>query len=311
MNRKLFSFTIILLSLTFIYFLIAQNNLVLESVNFSISIWKDNLFPTLFPFFIVSNILIKYGFIEIISLFLSKPMEKVFKLPGSCSFVVISSLFSGFPSGSKYTKELLDNNIISIDEANRLITFTHYSNPLFILGFIGNIILNNRKIALLILISHILGGLITGIIISKNSKLTISKKYRSNYDNISFGTILSDTILSSMNTLFLLLGIVTIFSIITSLISNLFSLSLFSKSIISGILEMTQGIKNISNINISFYLKSVFIISFISFGGLSVHMQVFSILSNYKIKYKLFFIARIIHSIISIFIFSILYYIPI
>lgn len=308
MNRNIFNFTVILFSLIFIIFLITQNNLVLESVSFSISIWKDSLFPTLFPFFVVSNILIQYGFIEIISIFFSKPMEKLFKLPGSCSFVFIISLFSGFPSGAKYTKELYIDHKINLDEANRLLVFTHYSNPLFIMGFIGNIILNNTKLSLIILLSHIIGGILTGIVfnINKDIKTTINYK---NKDILyePFGIILSNSIFNGLNTMFLLLGIVSIFSIISSLIGTIGNLSIFNKSIISGILEMTQGIKNISNLNISLYLKTILITFFISFGGLSVHMQVLSIISECKIKYKLFFIARIIHSIISIFILSILY----
>ena len=143
MNRKLSRFTIIFLSIVFISFMITSNKEVTESVMFSISIWKDNLFPTLFPFFVASNLLISYGFIEIIGSILSLPMEKLFKLPKECSFVLGISLFSGFPSGAKYTSKLVSENIITIDEANRLLTFTNYSNPLFILGFIGNIL--NKK----------------------------------------------------------------------------------------------------------------------------------------------------------------------
>ena len=37
----------------------------------------------------------------------------------------------------------------------------------------------------------------------------------------------------------------------------------------------------------------------ISFGGFSIHMQVFSILSDYKIKYLPYLITRIMHGLIS------------
>lgn len=310
MNRNITRFTVITISLIFIFFLILQNKLVLESVNFSISIWKDNLFPTLFPFFVVSNILIKYGFIDIISFLFSKPMEKIFKLPGCCSFVLIISLFSGFPSGAKYTTLLLKNNKITLNEANKLLTFTHFSNPLFVLGFIGNNIFNNKYLALIILISHILGGLITGIIFNHHNIYLKTTNYENHNDNVeSFGSILNESVINSLNTMFLLLGIVTIFSIISFFISNILSLSSLNKTILSGILEMTQGIKNVANLNINNLLKMIIVTSFISFGGLCVHMQVISIISETKIKYKTFFIARIIHTIISSCIISILYYI--
>lgn len=310
MNKKKTDFTVIILSLLFLFFLIFSNKLVLESVNFSISIWKDNLFPTLFPFFIVSNILIQYGFVDIIGNIFSKSMQKIFKLPGNSSYVLINSLFSGFPSGAKYTVTLVKEKVLTINDASRLLTFTNYSNPLFIIGFIGNMILN-KKTSILILISHILGGLIVGLIFSfnKENNNIQNKSIKKADKKITFGTSLSTSIYDSLNTMFLLLGIVTIFTIITSIISNVLNLNIYLKTILSGILEMTQGIKNLNTLNISIFLKTILVTFFISFGGLSVHIQVLSIISEYNIKYKPFFIARLIHSVISCGLVSILYYI--
>lgn len=299
MNRKIINFTVISISIVFIFFLITASEIVKESVSFSVSIWKDNLFPTLFPFFIVSNILIQYNFTDLIGRILAKPMQKIFKLPGCSSYVLINSLFSGFPSGAKYTSLLVKNKYLSSVEGSRLLTFTHYSNPLFIMGFIGSTILN-KKIGFIILISHILGGLLVGKIFSFNSSYDFKTvKETKKVDNIPIGKALSTSIYDSLNTMFLLLGIVTIFTLLTAFISNILNLDNFTKTILSGLLEMTQGINNINTLNINLLSKSIIITLFISFGGFSVHMQVLSIISEVNLKYKSFFIARILHSIIA------------
>lgn len=310
MNKKISSFTVVSLSLIFLILMITSSDTVIESVSFSISIWKDNLFPTLFPFFVVSNILMQYGFVDIIGNILSIPMKKIYKLPGEAGFVLAASLFSGFPSGAKYTTNLVKENKITESDASRLLTFTHYSNPLFILGFIGNIVLNNQKIAFLILISHILAGLIVGYLFSINIKndIKIEKKIQNNTKKeITFGKCLSDSVMDSLNTMFLLLGIVTVFLICSTMIENLFNLPKEYASILSGILEMTQGIKSLTTLEISDFLKTIIITGIISFGGFSVHMQVISIISEYKIKYKQFLIARILHMLIACIFVSILY----
>lgn len=312
MNKKIMNTIMICLLLTIVFFMITSSNKVIESVSFSISIWKDNLFPTLFPFFIASSLLMNYGFVDIIGSFLSYPMQILFKLPGECGFVLASSLFSGFPSGAKYTVDLLKNNKITTEQANRLITFTHYSNPLFILGMIGTILLNNQKIAYLILISHIVSGILVGIIFSKREKeiissLTSQKKTKTSTKN--FGEILTTTIFDSLNTMFLLLGIVTIFLILTTFINEIFHFPSYIQVIISGLLEMTQGVKLASSLNTIPLLKTILITSIISFGGFSVHMQVLSIISEYKIKYKNFLLARILHAILASGIVIFLYYI--
>ena len=69
---------------------------------------------------------------------------------------------------------------------------------------------------------------------------------------------------------------------------------------------MTQGLKHISLLNISNNYKALLICMIISFGGLSVHTQILSIISDTKIEYKPFLLARIIHVIISFIICSFL-----
>lgn len=309
MNKKTTNLLMICILLTIIIFMITSSNKVIESVTFSISIWKDNLFPTLFPFFICSSLLMHYGFIDIIGNFLSYPMQKLFNLPGECGFVLASSLFSGFPSGAKYTTDLVTNKKITKEQAQSLLTFTHYSNPLFILGMIGTILLNNQKVAYLILISHISSGILTGIILKNKEPNLNTKNIKliNKTSNKSFGEILSIVIFDSLNTMFLLLGVVTIFLILTTFINELITLPKFIQILLSGTLEMTQGVKLASTENISLILKTILITGIISFGGLSVHTQVISIISKEKIKYKPFLLARIIHSLLAMVFVFILY----
>ena len=70
---------------------------------------------------------------------------------------------------------------------------------------------------------------------------------------------------------------------------------------------MTQGLKYISILEIPLKLKAILSVMIISFGGLSVHMQIFSILSDTKIKYLPFLTARVMHAFISSFLVFILF----
>lgn len=305
MNKKVSSIIMMCILLSIVYFMITSSSEIVESVGFSISIWKDNLFPTLFPFFVMSNLLMNYGFVDILGNILSYPMQKYFKLPGCCGFVLAVSMFSGFPSGAKYTTFLVENKKITKDEASKLLTFTHYANPLFILSMIGTVLLNNKKIAIIILISHIISGLLVGIVLAnKNNKTNIDKVNLTSiknfsYSDKSFGELLSSSIFDSLNTMFLLLGIVTIFLIVTTIINQIITLPPLVNAIFSGILEMTQGVKLVSSLNVDDLVKAIVIAGIISFGGLSVHTQVLGIISKEKIKYKYFLLARILHSILA------------
>ena len=255
MNKKICSILIISFLLIIVGYMVTCSNEVIESVTFSISIWKDNLFPTLFPFFVVSNLLMHYGFVDVIGSILSYPMQKIFHLPGETGFVLAASLFSGFPSGAKYTKDLVNQNRITSEEGARLLTFTHYSNPLFILGMIGSVLLNNANVAILILISHISAGLLVGFLFNykyRFNNVVLSNNVVSKNDEKikSFGELLTTSIFDSLNTMFLLLGVVTIFLIVSSFINQLIALPPILKVLFSGMLEMTQGVKLASSLNV-------------------------------------------------------------
>ena len=288
---------------------------VLESVKFSFNIWENSIFPSLFPFFVIGNILIDLGFPKLLGTLLKDVMYKLFKINGTGAFIIILSILSGFPSSAKYTKELYLNGEINDKEATKLLTFTHFSNPLFILGTLSITFLNNKEIGMCILISHYIGNLFIGLIfrnyyISKKYTTKVSLKnaiisMNSSRTDKSFGQMLSNAITSSISTLLLILGTVTIFLVLTTLINNNLSVSLYYKSIINGIFEMTQGLKYLSMLKIPLYKQALISVFFISFGGLSVHMQVLSIISDTKIKYFPYFISRILHASISTIIFFI------
>ncbi len=288
----------LLVLIVILFEMLFNSSLIVNSVNFSFEICINNLFPTLFPFMILSNILMEYGFIDITSELLKKIMNKIFKVHENTTSILILSIISGSPSNAKFINDLLNKNLININQANKILLFSHFVNPLFILNTIGITFLHNKKLGIIILISHYLGNIILGIILRNykpyktKTKFNISKTLNTikNKKN-NFILILTNSITSSINTLIIILGVITSCLIITNLLNI--------KPPFNGILEITQGLKYISNINNSLLIKTIITTFLISFGGFSIHAQVFSILNNKKIKYIPYLLSRLTHGIIS------------
>lgn len=117
----------------------------------------------------------------------------------------------------------------------------------------------------------------------------------------NFGQILTKALQNSISTLLLILGTVTTFLVITTIIDQNIQLNNYNQSILNGFVEMTQGLKYVSLLHIPLKLKSILTAMILSFGGLSVHMQVISIISTTKIKYFPFLVARVIHALLASF----------
>ena len=296
--KKYVNYFIITILFFFIFEILTNSTSIISTISFSMEIWKNNIFPTLFPFFILSDLLINYGFIEIVSKYFS-PLMKLFKIKSECAFIFVLSIFSGFPSNSKYTKELYDKGIINEYEATKVLLFTHFSNPLFILGTLTLFL--NKRLALIILICHYLGNIIVGIIFRNYHPSINSNKINNKVElnNKSFIEILTNSIVKTIDTLLLLLGIITTFLIITTIIDSNLNFPDIIQYILNGIIEMTQGLKYVSMLNININLKAVISTFFLSFGGICIHVQVKSILKGTNIKYLPYLFARIIHGVVS------------
>lgn len=288
----------IIIILVFIFEILTNSNSIMESVSTSFNIWKNSLFPALFPMFVFSSILIDLGIIEIIAKSKSNILKKLFNINSSSIFIFIMSMFSGFPSSAKYINELYNKKLLTKYESEKIILFSHFANPMFIIGTISFSFLNNKNLCFIIIFSHYIVNFIIGLCIRRfhinnDSNIDIS------YKNVNIGTSISKSILNTINTLLLILGTVTFFLIITTIIDVNFNLNLPLKTIIFSITEMTQGIRHISLLNISLKLKCTFITMILSFGGLSIHLQTFSIINDLKLKYSHYLLSRIVHCLMS------------
>ena len=233
---------------------------------------------------------------------------------------------SGYPIGAKIAVNLRNNNICSKEDCERLLSFTNNSGPLFIIGMCGINLFGSSIIGFLLLITHILGALSVGILFrfwkikSNTFKKYKTSKQENKLQNVSFsnlGEILVNSIKSATNTVFMIGGFVVLFSVIISILNSsklttiieIFFAPICSKlnippqlvsSLFTGILEITNGINLISTIRLKNISINIILTSFLlGLGGVSVLLQVLSIISKSDISIKPYILGKILHAFFS------------
>lgn len=299
MKNKLFNHLIIFINIILLIELFINKELIINTIGYSLNIWVTSIIPSLFPIFIISELLINYNIINYIPKFIKNIFKFLFNINDNELTIFLISLISGFPSASVNTKIMHDKKLLNIDECNHILMFTHFGNPIFILTTIGLIFFNNELLGIIIFISHYLSNFILGILLRNfnNNKSIINNKNNNITNN--FGTIFINSIKHTIDTLLTILGTLTCFLIISNIIVNRLNLNSYNSVIIKSILEITMGIKELSILNIKDIYKVVLSTIFLSFGGISIHTQVISQICYTKIKYKYFLTGRIFQSIIS------------
>ncbi|WP_019423816.1 sporulation integral membrane protein YlbJ [Paenibacillus sp. OSY-SE] len=148
----------------FLILMAAHPSTVLDAATRGLSIWWDVLFPSLLPFFIISEALLGFGIVHFIGTLLDPVMRPLFRIPGIGGFVVAMGYASGYPVGAKLTTRLRIQNLITREEGERLVAFTTSSDPIFLIGAVAVSFFGNAGLALTLALAHYGSGLLVGIV---------------------------------------------------------------------------------------------------------------------------------------------------
>ncbi len=312
----------------------------LQSALRGLSIWWDVLFPSLFPFFVISEVLLGFGVVHLIGTLLDPMMRPLFRIPGAGGFVAAMGYVSGYPVGAKLTAKLWEQKMVNREEGERLVAFTTSSDPIFLIGAVSIGFFHDPKIGLLLALSHYGGGFLVGLIMrfhgrheskTATDSLRLSQAKTSRLksalhamhvareqDGRDLGTLLRQAIQSSLQLIIVVGGLVVFFSVflelwtragvmpaLTEVISLMLSLvgmpESLSTAIVGGLFEVTLGARYAGEAGAAIPLpyKAAAAAFILSWGGLSVHAQIISILNSTNLRYFPFVIARLIHGVIA------------
>lgn len=260
-------FLLLVFILTFKY-----STYVKSSVISSMELWFKSLVPSMLPLYLIIDLLINYGLMDLIYL--------LFK--NNSPVLLLISFLSGTPSNAKYIKEFYLEGLIDENTANLLLLCGYSPSPLFILTISPSVSFG------LIVLSYIY---ITNLFIYLlfKPRFKSSSSVKKEFPCLSFIDCLTSSIMKSFNTLILILGVIVFFGLLNTYIKVLNIDSVF----LSSILELTNALYKITSSNLSI----IWFLFATSFGGLSIHAQIKSILEDTPITYKYFLYGRLIASI--------------
>ncbi|SEG39285.1 sporulation integral membrane protein YlbJ [Paenibacillus sp. UNC499MF] len=304
-----------------------------------VAIWWDVLFPALFPFFVISEVLLGFGIVHFFGMIFDPMMRPVFRIPGIGGFVMAMGFASGYPVGAKLTSQLWKDRLVNREEGERLVAFTTSSDPIFLIGAVCVGFFHDASLAAVLAAAHYGGALLVGFLMrfhgrgapsTPASRAAVGRRssvwtraFKAMHkarleDGRPFGTLLAQGVRNSLNLIFLLGSLVVFFSVVLEMLtlsgviqmlSGLLRMFLsvlhlppaLSDALIGGTFEVTLGAKAAGGMDDSTLLvfKTAAAAFILSWGGLSVHAQIVSVLSETNMRYAPFLTARILHSLLA------------
>ncbi|WP_134700332.1 sporulation integral membrane protein YlbJ [Ammoniphilus sp. YIM 78166] len=304
-----------------------------------LQIWWEVVFPATLPFMILSELMLGFGVVHFIGVFLEPLMRPLFKVPGTGGFVMAMGFSSGYPVGPKLAARLREQKLVSRSEGERLLCFTSTSDPIFIFGAVAVGFFHDASLGISIAIANYTGAILIGVLLRFHDRhesvrssvpeepaptlpiilRALQAMHRARLkDNRPLGKLMGDAVISTFQTLMVIGGFIMIFSVIIKFVSMgllaeilAVPVALFlsflhipaqmSQGLIIGFFEVTQSMHHISELASSINMQTKIAVAsgLIAWGGISVHAQVASIISTTDMRYKPYFIWKGLHALFS------------
>ncbi len=275
----------------------------------SMKLCAESIVPSLFPFFVCSNLLVNLGTANILSKLFSPFMRPLFGLNGSCSLALIMGYISGYPVGAKTVADLYSNGSCLKHEAEKMLAYCNNCGPMFIIGALGSGMLGDANAGAMLYLSHILSSLVVAFILRTSSPCRY-KVISTPLENsgIGFGELFTSAVSSSISLTLTVCGYVILFGLSVSFIESLGVINALSslgidysvcKSLVYGLIECSGGCKEVISAIKTPLVRYMLLSSVIAWSGISVHMQVLGIIKKAKLSPKLYFKGKALMAIIS------------
>ena len=259
-----------------------------------LSIGTLSVVPALFPFMVIAELLTNS---PTLSDFLKKRggfFRAVFCLPPIAIIPFFFGCLCGFPIGARATAQLLENKSITKKQAAKLLCFCNNTGPAFVIAGIGLGFLNSVRCGVLLYFSQIIAAAILGIAMrSKDDRFapsaTVAPKGRSIADAIANSALASVKII----------GFIAFFSVISALLLKSIENEVLL-CILSSFLEIGSAVNKIAGSMLPFVMKLLLCAFAISFSGISVHFQTYSVFSAFPIGRLKYIGFKLLHGVLSV-----------
>ena len=271
--------------------------------------------PSLFPFFVLSSLVVELGLARYPGRALGRVMRPLFRVGGAGASALVLGLVGGYPVGARTAIALYESGQCSKAETQRLLAFCNNSGPAFILGVVGAGVFRSGRAGLLLYLIHAAASLCVGLLFrfyggreESRAEFSPPPMHAARFP-AAFTAAVQGAALSAVN----ICAFVTFFSVAVRLlfacgvmgVAARTAAALFSgfgvdlrlaQQLLTGLLEVSAGVTGLSAAGAGRLPMAAFLLGW---AGLCVHCQVLSFLTESGLSAGTYLIGKALHGVLS------------
>lgn len=256
--------------------------------------------PTLFPFFVCSELLIYSGFCSILSRLAGGAMRPLFNVAPAGAAALVIGIISGFPQGAVTVCRLYRCGSLSKVEAERLLAFSGNSGPLFVIGSIGAAIYGQLSLGIMLYVIHLLSSFLVGILFRfYGAGRHSSPPMRLDTEPLPLSDAFSRALSDAARGIITVCAAIVFFAAVSRAALDLLPLPPVLRALATGLCEFSGGTLAVSELDIDICEKLIMTSFIVGFSGISVHLQVMTAVSGSGLSLKPYMLGKLLHGSFS------------
>lgn len=267
------------------------------------------LLPSLFPFFVLSSMLVSSGVVQRLSPVLEKPFRRLFGLPGCFSAALFLGAVGGYPVGARTAAGLYQQGLCNRESAERALRFCNNAGPAFLIGVVGSGLLDNPRIGVQLYGIHLLSALSIGLFYRNPKGIVKSDSYTAKAKGKRDGfALFLQAVTDSLSVFWNVCAFVLIFAVISCLLQQLPLVSALQRlpgggllwyGLLSGTLELTSGASCLAHAGLPSSLLLPALSFLCGWGGFSVHFQTISIVQEAGLSCRQYLKGKLLQGLVA------------
>ena len=272
--------------------------------------------PSLFPFFVLSSLVVDLGLAGYLGRALEPVMRPLFRVNGSCATALALGFIGGYPVGARTAITLYRQGQCTKMEAQRLLAFCNNSGPAFILGVVGAGVFQNGRVGVLLYLTHMAASCLVGLVFrfygpreeatSHTAPTFQAKRFTAAFTQAVTGAMTSTLNICAFVLFFtVLLRLLALAGIIPAL-AGFFGQVLaplgfdeaWAAQLLTGLVELSSGVAGLTG---SGHLagRAAMAAFMLGWAGISIHCQVLTFLADSGLSPGTYFAGKLLHGGVS------------
>ena len=249
----------------------------------------ETVIPALFPFLVLSSLLVELDGISVIAPPLQRLAGRLFGCSATGTGVFFLSLAGGYPMGPRLIAQLYTTGQLSRQEAEHLLLFCSNAGPAFILGLVGLGRFESLRIGLALWVIHMVSAGAIALLLRPRQPFHAPDRPP---PKTPFPQALVSAIGGAGSTTVQLCAFVTFFCTVLQLAADHTGIT---HPLALGFVELTQGIMALPATPTGFVMAS----ALLGWGGLSVHCQSAAVLAGTGLSLRCYLSGKLLHGIFA------------